>query len=212
MSSKDGSYAHSILDPSLASYKIIKSGNLQFCHTVGIVHFFYINLVYGLSFSTWWPRQQQCTLGVQLQLEATIAAWEGVVPEAAWACQLVGVVPVDPLPVEMSSHTNVNNVWKLFHLIINWSSTYGCTLEKNHTNARTVTEDSNSCHMYNNTQDYTLVGLPPIRQTFSNLEWFVPGKLEILTPDIWRNFFGSVILRSHHFLETIFRDFTNYDA
>ena len=30
------------------------------------------------------------------------------------------------------------------------------------------------------------------QQTFSNLVWFVPSKLEILTPHIWRNFFHKI--------------------
>ena len=105
--------------------------------------------------STWWPRRQRCTSGVLLPLLTTVA-WEGAETEVEWACPR-GVAPEARIPVEMSNRTNASSAWKPFHPIINWYSTYGCTLGRNLINVHIVTEGLNNCPMCNNIQDYILV-------------------------------------------------------
>lgn len=105
--------------------------------------------------STWWRRRLRCTSGARLP-GATTVAWLGVAEEAVWVCR-VGVVPVAPLLVVTSSHINVNNVWRHSRPITNWSSTYGCILEKSLTNARIVTDALSNSHMCSSIQDFILV-------------------------------------------------------
>ena len=118
-------------------------------------------------FSTWWPKLRLCTLEAQPRpaLEVIPEAWEApAVLEEPWVSAEVEVREAREVTlVGMWNRISVNNASRLFLPITNWSSTYGCTLEKNPTNVHIVTGGSSNCRMCSSTLDYTPVTIPNVK-------------------------------------------------
>ena len=112
----------------LCIYICLVKGRMRFFQAISTIQYSlkrYICKNLFTFFSTWWPKPRQCILEVprpQPQ-EDTMVAWEDHVPGEAWVRCLAGEGLVAPTLVEMSSLTNVNNVWRHFRPTINWSST-----------------------------------------------------------------------------------------